>query len=423
MTPAVSVIIVNYNRRDLLEPCLRSVWAQTFTDFEIIVVDNGSTDDSVPFLMRLSRGAITDLTNLTASDRPSWPGGVAARSSKKSRSPLISAQTGWWVQRQLFLDPTPGAASLDAPPLLARRGDRSPWDSSSLLSPPAPQTLIVVPLPTNRGFSGGCNAGIAIARGSYIATLNNDAEADPRWLAELVSAMDSHPRAGMCASKILFHGDRRRIDKAGHLIYLDGLNHGRGSGEPDRGQYDAPAEVLFPDAAAALYRRAMLDEVGLFDEFFFAYGDDADIGLRGRLAGWTCRYVPSAVVYHIHSATAGEFSALKAFLIERNRFFVAIKLFPPALLLATPLFTALRFAFHAYGALFLVGSSGQFAAGASRRALLLAILRAYVSGLKHLPHMWRSRRRIRRLREISDTDFISLLWKHRITLRALTLAG
>jgi len=96
---------------------------------------------------------------------------------------------------------------------------------------------------------------------------------------------------------------------------------------------------LFPDGAAALYRRKMLDEIGLFDEAFFAYGDDADLGLRGRLGGWTCIYVPSAVVYHVHSATAGEFSPLKAFLIERNRIFVLVKLFPPALRLLSPFFT------------------------------------------------------------------------------------
>jgi GT2 family glycosyltransferase len=193
--------------------------------------------------------------------------------------------------------------------------------------------------------------------------------------------------------------------------------------EQDHGQYDTPCDVLFPDGAAALYRRSMLDEIGLFDEAFFAYGDDADLGLRGRLAGWTCRYVPTAVVYHIHSATAGEFSALKAFLIERNRLFVAVKLFPLRLLLLTPVFTSVRFAYHAYGALFCVGSSGRFAAQTSRRALAEAILRAYWSGVKHLPTLWRSRYVIKRLSRLSDRDFLTMLWSNRIKLRRLTLAG
>jgi len=339
MTPAVSIVVVNFNRCDLLQACLRSVAAQTFTDFEVIVVDNGSTDSSMEFL----RG---------------------------------------------------------------REGPR----------------FAVVGLPENRGFAGGCNAGIRVAKGRYIATLNNDAEADLRWLEELVPVMESNPEVGMCATKILLSGDRTRIDKVGHLMYFDGLNHGRGSGEQDCGQYDTPCDVLFPDGAAALYRRSMLDEIGLFDELFFAYGDDADLGLRGRLAGWTCLYVPTAVVFHIHSATAGEFSALKAFLIERNRLFVAVKLLPLRLLLVSPFFTCLRFAGHAYGAMFKVGSSGRFAA-TSRRALAGAMLRAYWSGMKHLPAMWRSRRVIQRGAKVSSRDFLALICRNRISVQKLTLAG
>ena len=340
MSVTVSVIVVNLNRRDLVERCLESLWRQTFTDFEVVVVDNGSIDGSKEFLDSI-------------------------------------------------------------------KNDR----------------LRLVALPANKGFAGGCNAGIVQAQGRFIATLNNDAEADERWLEELVREMESDDSVGMCASKILFHGNRKRIDKVGHLIYPDGLNHGRGSGEVDHGQFDKREEVLFPDAAAALYRHDMLDIIGLFDEAFFAYGDDADLGLRGRLAGWTCMYVPAAIVYHVHSATAGEFSALKAFLIERNRIWVAVKVFPLPLLLVSPLFTLFRFAFHAYGALFLVGSSGQYAADGSRSRLVLMILRAYWSGLKRLPEMWQSRRKVRRFARLSNQDFSALLWRHRITLRALTLGS
>lgn len=338
MMPAVSVVIVNLNRRDLLELAMESVWKQTWTDLEIVVVDNGSEDGSMKFLNGLK---------------------------------------------------DPG--------------------------------LRVVSLPANLGFAGGCNAGIRQARGRYVATLNNDAEADSRWLEELVQVMESDSRIGMCASKIVFHGERNRIDKAGHLIYLDGLNHGRGSGEADIGQFERREEVLFPDGAAALYRREMLDAIGLFDEAFFAYGDDADLGLRGRLAGWNCIYVPTAIVFHRHSATAGKFSPLKAFLIERNRIWVAVKTFPLPLLLVSPFFTLARFAFHAYGAIFMIGSSGQYAADSSRFRLALTIMKAYWSGLKGMPRMWAARRKIQRTARMTRQAFTSLLLKHRIKLRALTL--
>ncbi|PYS11069.1 MAG: glycosyltransferase family 2 protein [Acidobacteria bacterium] len=336
--PKISVIVVNLDRRELLARCLDSLWRQLFSDFEVIVVDNGSHDGSLEFLNGISE-----------------------------------------------------------------------------------PRLRVVSLPSNNGFAGGCNAGIRVAKGRYIATLNNDAEADQRWLEELVAGMESDDSIGMCASKILFYNDRKRIDKAGHLIYPDGLNHGRGSGEPDRGQFDQSEEVLFPDAAAALYRREMLEVIGLFDEHFFAYGDDADLGLRGRLAGWRCLYIPAAIVYHVHSATAGEFSPLKAFLIERNRIFVAVKVFPLSLLLISPFFTVLRLAYQAYGSIFMIGSSGQYAAGCSHSRLALMMLKAYWSGLKLFPEMWRSRRKIRRFARLTDRDFAELLRRHRISLRALTL--
>src|SRR5437773_12340930 len=336
--PEISVVVVNLNRCELLGRCLDSVWRQTFSNFEVVVVDNGSTDGSMEFLRAISE-----------------------------------------------------------------------------------PRLRIVSLTSNRGFAGGSNAGISVAKGRYIATLNNDAEADQRWLEELVVGIESDKSVGMCASKILFSNDRKRIDKAGHLMYPDGLNHGRGSGEPDRGQFDQREEALFPDAAAALYRREMLEVIGLFDEYFFAYGDDADLGLRGRLAGWQCLYIPTAVVYHVHSATAGEFSPLKAFLIERNRIWVAVKPFPRSLLVASPFFTALRFAYHAYGSRLMVGSAGQYVAGWCRRRPSLSILKAYWSGVEFFLSMLPSRRKIRRFARLTDRDFAALLRRHRISLRALTL--
>ncbi len=276
MKPEISVIVVNLNRRELLGRCLASLWRQTFSNFEVVVVDNGSTDGSMEFLRAIS-------------------------------------------------DPR----------------------------------LRIVSLPSNKGFAGGSNAGITVAKGRYIATLNNDAEADQRWLEELAVGIESDESVGMCASKIL--------------------------------------------------------------EYFFAYGDDADLGLRGRLAGWKCLYIPTAVVYHVHSATAGEFSPLKAFLIERNRICVAVKIFPFSLLLISPFFTAVRLAYHAYGSIFMIGSSGQYAAECSHTRLALMMLKAYWSGLKLFPEMWRSRRKIRRFARLTDRDFAALLRRHRISLRALTL--
>ncbi len=136
--------------------------------------------------------------------------------------------------------------------------------------------------PDNRGFCAANNQGFAASDSEFVALLNNDAEAEPDWLEKLASAFDGRPDVGMAASKILVYEDPRRIDKAGHLIYPDGQNRGRGSGELDEGQYDRVEEILWPDGCAAMYRRAMLDEIGGFDEDFFAYADDAELGLRAQ---------------------------------------------------------------------------------------------------------------------------------------------
>src|SRR5262249_58406838 len=106
-----------------------------------------------------------------------------------------------------------------------------------------------------------------------------------------------------------------------------------------------------PGGAAALYARRMLEDVGLFDERFFLYGDDAELGLRGRVAGWSCALAPRAVAYHHYSRSSGAYSSLKAFYVERNRVLVLLRSFPLSLVLLSPAYTAVRLGFQPWGAL------------------------------------------------------------------------
>ena len=271
----------------------------------------------------------------------------------------------------------------------------------------------------NLGFCAGNNAGIATARGEFIALLNNDAEAEPQWLASLLKAFAVGEDVGMAASKILVYEDPRRIDKAGHLIYPDGQNRGRGSGELDNGQYDRMEEVSWPDGCAAIYRRAMLDEIGGFDEDLFAYGDDAELGLRARIAGWRCFYVPAAVVKHHRGATLGLLSSRRLELIERNRVLLAVKHFPVSLLCLNWAYFSLRIGAGIWAAMRGRGEVGRFPGIVGKLTVMKALVRGNWQALALIPRTLRKRRQLRRLRRLSPKQVRRLIAQYRIPLRVL----
>jgi hypothetical protein len=328
----ISVIVVNWNRKDLLCACLRSLARQQAAAFETIVVDNGSTDGSAD---------------------------------------LAEHEFGACVIRNT----------------------------------------------ENRGFCAANNQGIAAARGEFIALLNNDAEAEPGWLAALHRACASRPEIGMAASKVLVWEDPRRIDKVGHLIFPDGQNRGRGSGALDAGQFDREEEVLWPDGCAAMYRKAMLDQIGGFDEDFFAYGDDAELGLRARIAGWTCIYTPTAVVRHHRGSTLGKASSRRLELIERNRVLLAVKLFPWSLLWLNPLFFAARLAAGTLLAHRGEGDTAHFRGLSGKLAIAFALLRGDVAALRLVPRMLRKRAGIAKMRRLAPREVRRLIFAHRLPLR------
>jgi GT2 family glycosyltransferase len=268
----------------------------------------------------------------------------------------------------------------------------------------------------NLGFGTAVNQAIRASSAPYVATLNDDAVASPRWLEALVGAIEPRPHAGMCASQVRLFGEDR-VDSAGMLVCADGSSKQRGH---LRAPADFPVmeEVLFPSGSAALYRRAMLDQVGLFDDDFFLYCEDTDLGLRARWGGWTCLYVPEARVDHHYSHSAGGASPLKAYYVERNRLFVLVKNFPVRCLLAAPLVTLARYGWHAWFLLQGRGTAARFRAqGHSAGHILGVIVRAHLQVLRHWGTLWRKRREIRARARVTETVFLGLLAAHSISAR------
>lgn len=247
--PLASVVILNLNKKQLLDSCLESLKRQSFRDFEVLVVDNGSTDGSCELIQ-----------------------------------------------------------------------DKHP-------------EVRFIGLETNIGFSAANNLGIRASTGSFIALLNNDTEADSKWLEEIHKPLLRDGAVGFCASKMIFYNARNVINSAGQDFLSIGRGKDRGWMELDRHQYDHPELVFGACAGAALYRKSMLDDIGLFDEDFSPiYFEDVDLSFRAQLAGWRCLYVSEAIVYHHARGTFGPSHPKTVYLGERNSMYVVLKNMPARLI-------------------------------------------------------------------------------------------
>jgi GT2 family glycosyltransferase len=267
----------------------------------------------------------------------------------------------------------------------------------------------------NVGFGAAVNQGFRLQPATYLGTLNDDAVAEPGWLEALVEALEGRSRAGMAASRIELAGGG--LDSAGLLVARDGSSKQRGHRD-EPGSWSMPGEALAPSGCAALYRAAMLDEIGLFDEEFFLYCEDTDLGLRGQWAGWSCQYVPEARVEHRYSASAGRASAVKAYLVERNRLRLTVRVLPAGWLLASPAHAALRYFWHAALMARGRGKAAEFRQdGGAAWRLPWLVLKAHLALAAALPRLLTERRAIARTRRRTAAEFTCLLKEYAIGVR------
>ncbi|MDD6734079.1 MAG: glycosyltransferase family 2 protein [Lachnospiraceae bacterium] len=237
----VSVVIPNYNGLVYLKQCLRSLKEQTDKDFEIIVVDNGSTEEGFKECMQEFQ------------------------------------KVKWILHEQ------------------------------------------------NGGFSFAVNQGIAASSGEFVILLNNDTTVDNAFVSNLVRSMESHPDAFSVQALMVSMKDSERIDDAGDLFTIFGWSYARGKGKKVS-SYSKPVRIFSSCAGAAIYRKSIFDEIGLFDENHFAYLEDVDIGYRARLYGYKNYYEPKAVVMHAGSASSGSrYNEFKIRLAAKNSIYLIYK--------------------------------------------------------------------------------------------------
>ena len=177
----------------------------------------------------------------------------------------------------------------------------------------------------NLGFAGGCNLGVDHAQGQYVAFLNNDARPGRLWISAAVEAMESDPSIGAVASKVL-DWDGQKVDYVDGSLAWFGMGYKREAERPDDGSYEVARDVLFGTGAAFFIRAEDYREVGGFDERFFMFYEDVDLGWRLNLLGRRVRYVPESVAYHKHHVTMRRFGNYReTYLLERNALLAMVK--------------------------------------------------------------------------------------------------
>ena len=326
MIKDTAVIIVNWNGIKYLNNCLESVFSQTYKNFDLYFIDNGSKDKSIDLV--------------------------------KNNFPQIK----------------------------------------------------IIKLTYNSGFSRGNNIGIKKAfqdkEVKYIVFLNNDTIVNQNWLAELVKAAEKDKRIGMVGSKVLFpnskiHTVGLSLEKNLHGNRNGGISIGFNS---DGNIFNRELAIFAPPGVSALYKKRVIKKIGLFDEDFFCYGEDLDLGFRARLNGWKCIYNPESKLIHLHSQTGGTSSSFKAFYTRRNSYFVAIKNLAIGDLLLFP-FRDIVWNIKQLSKKNRVESVSKIKDKIGLRGIMLIMIKVYASVLINIPRMTGKRFRERSKKKVSKKEY------------------
>jgi GT2 family glycosyltransferase len=257
----------------------------------------------------------------------------------------------------------------------------------------------IVKLGQNVGFAKGNNLAAEQAEGcEWLAFVNPDAVPEPRWLEKLLEAAAAQPNCVFVGGCLLQAGNTKRLDGAGDMYHVSGAHWRRGWGQLSTGRYAVVEEVFSPCAAAAICRKDVFLKVGGFDESFFCYAEDIDLGFRMRLLGFNCFYVPDAIAYHVGSATTGCRSDFTVYHGHRNLVWTYFKNMPwPLFWLYLPQHILLNLISLAWFSL---------------RGQARVIFKAKWDALKGLPRILRERKKVQSKRRVSAWELRRVMVKN-----------
>jgi hypothetical protein len=257
----------------------------------------------------------------------------------------------------------------------------------------------------NLGYAGGNNAGFRVARGKYVATINNDIVVDPAWLSEPVALLETDPAIGIVGSRQMNYFARDTVDALYSFLHHSMIFFQEGFRE----KIDAISpvlgarQVLGASGASALYRKKMLDELGGFDESLFAYHEESDLCMRAFLSGWKCVYVPSAVVFHHRSVTFNRVKPAMFYYQTRNRLWFMYRYIPLSMFLKNLFWV-------------IVTEMRIFRVVLFRERVFVSYGKGLLDGLKGLSALGTVRRSNMKLLKMKNSEFMLLVKKRLIPL-------
>jgi GT2 family glycosyltransferase len=379
--PRVSIIILNWNGwKDTIE-CLESLYAIDYQNYDVILIDNNSQDESIEMLNRYCQGHV----------------------KAESKYPLIDVNNK---------------------PLrsFVYRGNlyNQKFNETEYSKLPKNKRILLLLNKQNFGFSKGNNIGIRFAqkhlKPQYVCLLNNDTIVSKNWLKELIKEITSEKKIGSCSSKLLMYDNNKIINSTGIMIIRDGTGIDRGRNKLDTNQFDSKTSIFGACAAGAIYSMDALNDAGLLDDDFFAYFEDVDLSWRLQLLGWKCRYVPTAVVYHKYSQSSGSSSLFKVYQGERNRIWNVVKNFPFLFFIKAFPYNILKITLLLYNNFHGHGRGTLYTKEHSLKKILLTMIKGRFHAWIGIGKMMRKRKKIMKNRKVTNKQIKKWFEKHSMNL-------
>ena len=379
--PRVSIIILNWNGwKDTIE-CLESLYTVDYHNYNVVLIDNNSQDESIEMFNRYFLGKIEVTSKyefVNISNKP--------------------VKMFMWHNDKNY----------------------TKFNQSEYSKMLANKKIILLLNDKNYGFSKGNNIGIRFAQRNlqpeYICLLNNDTIVHRNWLKELIKEITSEKKIGSCSSKLLMYHNQKVINSTGIMIIRDGTGIDRGRNKLDTNQFDNKTSIFGACAAAAIYSIEALNDAGILDDDFFAYFEDVDLSWRLQLSGWKCKYVPTSVVYHKYSKSSAPSSLFKVYQGERNRIWIVIKNYPFILLIIAFPYNLLKLILLFYYNLQGQGRGPLYSKEHSLKKILFTMIKGRLHAWIGIGKMIRKRKIIMKERKVTNKQIKKWFEKYSIDL-------